>query len=319
MERLASAKGFVLGATRRLIAYQVGIGAAKSRRTYSLMGIDHNLIFGSFLHGIQIMIIHPLAIVIFSTRNDVAHIATLHGIVSVVHHKLVSLVHVAFVVAHRSGGLMMHHQLHALAMRILIEHLHVKIGIRRNKIEHVVFGFSEPIFPAFIPSFHQHLVESVGGGKVDILLYMLVIGSMASVGLRLAVIQYTQLHGRQLIRISPRTLSGYQFPPDTHVLHRLNPRHIVIGARLVQVQRNAGSQYIAGVIAHNHRTPRRSARSLQIAFIAHGIRSQPRFEDKVPVVQIQVHASVIHQRRLVQVDVQPIVRLHLQSRLHTGL
>ena len=58
-----------------------------------------------------------------------AHIAALHGIVAVTVHEVVGGLHVLFVVAHRAGGLVVHHQLDALAVGIVVERLDVEIGI----------------------------------------------------------------------------------------------------------------------------------------------------------------------------------------------
>ena len=139
---------------------------------------------------------------------------------------------------------------------------------------------------------------------------------MATVGLGLGIVCLAQLDGRQVVGIGPCAFVGDHFPPDADIFYRFNPGDIFQCARLIQVKGNAGSQYITGVIADDHRTPWRNARSLQVSLIALGIRRQPRLEDEVLVIQVQVHARVIHQSGLMQVDVKTIVAFHLQGCLY---
>ena len=65
------------------------------------MGIYHNMVFCGFGHSVEIVVYQPLAVVVFSVREDVTHIAGFHGIVAVVAHQLVCCLHVPFVVANR--------------------------------------------------------------------------------------------------------------------------------------------------------------------------------------------------------------------------
>ena len=47
------------------------------KRFGGFVSIDHNLVVCSFLYSMEIMVVHPLAVVMFATWNDIAHITTL--------------------------------------------------------------------------------------------------------------------------------------------------------------------------------------------------------------------------------------------------
>ena len=317
VERLATAKGFIFGSAGRFVANQVRIGAAQPCGAYGFVAVDANLIIGGFLHGIEIVVVHPLSVVVFSARNDIAYIAAFHCIIAIIHHKLIGFVHVAFVIADGRRCFMMHHQLHTFALGVSVQHLYIEIGVWGYKVENIIFGMSEPVFPAFVPTFHQHLVETVGSRKVDISLHVFIVGAMTSVGLCLGIVRFAQFDGGQFVRICPSAFAGNHFPPYAYIFHRFNPRNIFIGTRFIQVQSQLGSKDVACVIADNNRTPWRLAGSLHIAFVTHCIGGQPRLKNQVLVVQVQVHTRIVHQSCFMQVDVQSVCRLHLKGGLHT--
>ena len=66
------------------------------------MCVNHNLIVSGLFHGIKIVVYKPLAEMIAPCRNDFADITALYSIIAVVFHKLVSLIHTALVVTHRT-------------------------------------------------------------------------------------------------------------------------------------------------------------------------------------------------------------------------
>ena len=78
---------------------------------------------------------------------------------------------------------MVHHQLHSLRVGIFIEPVEVEVGIGSLEVEDIVLGLAEPVFPADVPSFHEDLVEAMLRREVDVAAYVLVVGSMDSVGL----------------------------------------------------------------------------------------------------------------------------------------
>lgn len=98
--RLASAESLILRTACRLIADEVWPCAAYSGGTHSLMSIDHYLIVGGFLHSILVMVYKPLAEMVASCRDYVANISAFYGIIAVVLHKLICLVHAALVITH---------------------------------------------------------------------------------------------------------------------------------------------------------------------------------------------------------------------------
>src|SRR3712207_823155 len=100
------------------------------------------------------MVVHKLPIVVLSTWYNVANVAAFHGIVAILVHQGIGLLQVTLVVPCRRRCLMMHEQLHPLAVGIVVECLNVEVWIRSNKVEDVEFAMPEPVFPAFIPSFY---------------------------------------------------------------------------------------------------------------------------------------------------------------------
>ena len=147
------------------------------------------------------MIIHPLSVMMFSTRNNVTYIPTLQGIIPVIYHKLICFIKMTFVVTYRSRSLVMHHQLHPFFLSIRIKHLHVKIRIRSDEIKDIILRISKPVFPTFIPAFHQYLVESMFGSKINITFHFIIVGRMASVWLCFGIIRLSKFHRINIIRI----------------------------------------------------------------------------------------------------------------------
>ena len=186
---VVAAKGFVLSALGALVANQVGIGAAKSGGSHRLMRIDHDMLLGGFLHAIEIVIHHPLTIMVFAARYDVAHITTLDRIVAMINHKLVSTVEMSLIVAHRRRCLMVHHQSHALGVCIVVERISIEVGIWSDKVEDLILGIVGPVFPSDVPSLDQHLVEAIGSGEVDIASNGVVVGSVCAIGCGMQIVR----------------------------------------------------------------------------------------------------------------------------------
>ena len=65
------------------------------------MGIDHDMMLRSLLNGMEIVVVHPLAVMILAERQDIAHIAALHRIVAILLHKIVGSIHVTLVITYR--------------------------------------------------------------------------------------------------------------------------------------------------------------------------------------------------------------------------
>ena len=233
---VCTTKCVVLCAASRLVADKVGPRAADTRGAHSLVGIDHNLVLGGLLEGILVVVVHHLTIVVLATGHDVAHVATLHGIVAIVHHKLVGLVHTSLIVAYAGGGLVVHHQPHTPLVCILLQGGQVEVGIGGYKVKHIVFVLARPIFPADVPTLHEELVEAAPlGCEVDVAFHVLVVGTVATVGFEGVVVHEVEFD-IALAGVGPTALLGDEFPPYAHIFHRLNPRGVLNFAGLIEVE-----------------------------------------------------------------------------------
>ena len=316
MVGLRAAERLVLRAACRLVADQVGVGAAEARRAHRLVGVDHDLVVGGPADGIEVVVVHPLPVMVLAAGQDVAHVPALDRVVPVFVHQAVGRFHVAFVVAHRSRRFMVHHQPDAFPVRIFVQCGDVEIGVGGHEIEDVILRVPEPVLPADVPAFDEQLVEPVCRREVDVPLHVLVVGAVAAAGPASGVIRHAELYRRHVARIGPVALAGDHFPPYAHVFHGLDPRGVVIGARLVEVQDQLRGEDVAGVVRDRHRAPRGMAGRLHVAFPPLCVGRKVRGEDEIPVVQVEVHARIVDQRRFVDVDVEPVVALHLQGRLY---
>ncbi len=107
-------------------------------------------------------------------------------------------------------------------------------------------------------------------------------------------------------------------PPHTDIFHRFDPRRVVVGTRVVEVENQIRRKHVAGVIAHHHSAPGSMGRSLHISLIPFGIGGQPRLKHHILVIKIEMHTRIINQGGLMKIDIQPVVGLHLERRLHPG-
>ena len=110
VEGFAAVGGLIFCAARSLVTDEVRPCSAQTRRAHGLVGIDHDVVLGSLLDGIEVMVVHPLSVVMLSARDDVAHITALHSSVAIAVHQVVGSLHVALVVTDRSRRLVMHLQ-----------------------------------------------------------------------------------------------------------------------------------------------------------------------------------------------------------------
>ena len=159
----------------------------------------------------------------FAAWDDVAHVATLDGVVAVFVHQLIGFLHVAFVVADGGGGLVVHHQLDALRVGILIERLDVKVGVRGDEIENVVLRVAKPVLPPDVPALDEHLIEAVLGGEVDIAAHFVVVRRVGAVGLDLRVVRHADVYREKVVGVGPRRFARDHFPPNADIFHWLDP------------------------------------------------------------------------------------------------
>ena len=257
--------GLVFGAHRRLVADEVRIGAAEPCRTHCLVGINHDMVLRRLLNAIEVVVVDPLGVVGLASRHDIAHIARFHGGVVVAVHELICRIEMALVVADRGRGLVVHNHLHSLFLGIVVDTLHIEVGIGGNEVIDIVFLIAEPVFPSDIPALNEHTIEAVLGGEIDVSEYILGGGAVVTVGRYLAVVGLADLHGGEVVGVRPRLAPVNHLPPYANVLHRFNPRGILYAAGLVEVERHAVGKYLPCVSRHLYGSPRAFTGSLHIA------------------------------------------------------
>ena len=275
VSRRKSAEGLVLGAAGALVANQVGPGAAQTCGSYSLVGIYHDVVVGGTFDGMLVVVDFNLAVMVFATWDDVAHISAFHGIVSIVTHELVGTIHVLLVVHYRRRGLVVHDEFHASAMRIVVERLDVEVGIGCKEVEDLFLGVSAPVLPADVPAFDEHGIEPVVGGKVDVPTYVGIVGAMFARRCCLGIIGQSKFHRWIVVGICPFAFARNHLPPHADILHRMYPTGILDLARLVEVEDKVRGQYLAGIVGDEGGTPRRNQRSLQPSLLAKSVGGEP--------------------------------------------
>ena len=76
---------------------------------------------------------------------------------------------------------------------------------------------------------------------------------------------------------------------------------------------------LAGIVHYLDGPPRALARGLHASLPALGVRSEGGNECQPVRVQYEMHAGIVDQSCLVNVDIEAVIRLHLKGGLHTGL
>ena len=279
------------------------------------MGVHHDVMLGSLFDAVEVVVVHRLRVVVVATRDDVAHVARLHGVVAIAVHQRVGLLEVAFVVLRARRGLVVHEQFHALRVGIVVEALQVEVGVGGLEVEDVALPAVRPVFPAHVPALYEHLVESVLGSEVDVAAHFFCRSTMVAVGSCFHPVDVVELHGGELIGVVPRRLADNHLPPHTAVLRGVNPRGVVERTGLVEVEDEVRGEHVAGVVGNHHRAPRRLAGRLHAALQAGGVGSEVALEFS-RAGQLQVHRGVVDAGRLMDVDVETIVGTHLQGSLH---
>lgn len=146
------------------------------------MAVDHYMLVGGFLHGVEIVVVGPLAVMVLALGEDIADVSALDCIVAILVHQVIGGIHVTLVVGYRSRGLVVHHELDTLGVGILVESCKIEVGIWCDEIEHIVLLLAEPVLPAYVPALDKELIHTVVGRKVDIAANVGVVGSMPAVG-----------------------------------------------------------------------------------------------------------------------------------------
>ena len=271
MVGVRAAEGLIFRTASTLVAYEVWIGAAESCGACGLMGIHHDVMLGCLLDAIEVVVVHRLRIVMVATRDDIAYITRLHGIVAILIHERISFFKIALIVLCARGGLVVHEQLHAFRMSVVVEGFQVEVGIRSLEVEHIALPAVCPVLPSYVPTFHKHLVETVLGCEVDVAAHFLIRRTVAAIGSCLHPVDVVELHGGELIGVVPRRFTNNHLPPHTTILRGMNPRGVVQCTRVVEIEDEVRGKHVAGIVGDHHRAPRRLARCLHATFQARGI------------------------------------------------
>ena len=88
---------------------------------------------------------------------------------------------------------MVHEDLHTLRVGVVVKHLDVEVGVGGHEVEDVALPHVGPVFPTYVPTLYEYLVEAVLGSEVDIALHLLVVGGMTAIGLHTAPVDLVEL------------------------------------------------------------------------------------------------------------------------------
>ena len=97
----ASAHGLELRSPRAFVTDEVGVGAAEPGGAHGFVRINHEAVFGCFGHAIQIVVVHPLVVVVSAVGEYVSDVSALDDVVSVVVCELVGFLQLSFIVDNR--------------------------------------------------------------------------------------------------------------------------------------------------------------------------------------------------------------------------
>ena len=297
------AKRLIFSSFCRFITNQVGIGTAKARRPDRLMGVDHDMVPGRLGDCIQVMVNHELAVVIISPRNDVAAVSAFDGFIAIAVHQGIGGFHIPLIIPDGGSRFMVHHQADACRVGIGIDGIDIEVRIGRLEVIDEVFGIAVPVFPALVPTFHQHGVEAMFRGKVDIAFDILRMRAVAWIPLRMGIIALPYRHGAEILGIMPVSAAGNHFPPDTDVLDGMDPGDVVVGAGLVEVEHQAALEKFRRGTRDLDGPPRGRTRGLEMTFPPFRIGRQEGLQGLSG--DFQMHAGIVLQGGFMQGDIVP--------------
>ena len=171
----------------------------------------------------------------------------------------------------------------------------VEVVGRRREV-HLDAGREPVAVPAHVPALHEHAVEAVIGGEVDVAARVLGRG---------AVVRPT----------APRPLAQVHGPPDADVLARPGVRHVAQGVGRVEVERRVVGDEVGRFVADHEQTPRRDVRGLGVDRDAGAPGRQVGLQ-RVAAGPLERHAGVVDERGLVDGDDRPPLPLHRHRRVH---
>ena len=181
------------------------------------------MIFGCFLDAVLVVVVHPLRVMVFATRQEVTYITRLDSRIVILIHELVGGVKPSLVITDSAGGLVVHDHLHALGFGILMDAFHVKIRIGGYEIIDEILLITEPVFPSDIPSLDKDAIEAVFGSKINISLDVLSGRAMPTVGFGFGIIRDADMDRGEIPCVAPITHACDHLPPYAYILHGLDP------------------------------------------------------------------------------------------------
>ena len=78
------------------------------------MSVHHDVVLGRLLDAVEIVVVGGLRVMVVASRNDVAHVAALHGIIAILVHQRICSFEMTLIVLCGTARLVVHHQLHDL-------------------------------------------------------------------------------------------------------------------------------------------------------------------------------------------------------------
>ena len=280
------------------------------------MAVDHDLIIGGAFCHVFHMVYHPLGGMMLRAGNHCAYISGLHCVVTVLFHKPEGGVELALIIHGVCRRLMMHDQLHTLRFRIIAEIRQIEIGIRLVEEELAVLAVACPVFPSFVPSLHKDSVDVVGGREVNVTFHVFRVGRVSSVRFKLGIVGHAGF-GAVVVGICPCAAVAHKhLPPNAYEFHRFDPGGVFNLARLVEVKDKLGCKNVAGVVAHNHRSPGSGEGELKVSGCSVAVGHEVRLEVIVLGVHVEKHHGIFRQCRFMKIYVNVVCRLEKQGRLH---
>src|SRR5690606_2138109 len=112
---------------------------------------------------------------------------------------------------------------------VCLHSFYIKIRVWCDKVKNVLLPVTKPIFPADVPSFDEYRIKSMLRCEVNDVFCLFSSRAMASVRRKLReIITQFDVYFRT---IRPCTLASNKvLPPNSKVLHRLNPGYVFISS-----------------------------------------------------------------------------------------
>ena len=98
---------------------------------------------------------------------------------------------------------MVHHELDALLMSILVECVDIEVRIWSHEVEDIVLVAVCPVFPSFVPSLHENLVKAVLCSEVDIAANLLVVCRVTAVRGCACIVCLAELNSCKIVSVCP--------------------------------------------------------------------------------------------------------------------